>query len=307
MMIGAMSRYSNGGLRLGYLFLLIIVTLAYAGCAYASLYLLPLAFSGGSVLSQVHSATVHATLVIDSENSIRAGAVTLLTGSSLGIAGLVAFLSFGASRRDAEHRVRSSQDELFTKSLEVIDRPDSASAVGAVSLLGSVANARPDLREAAASALFTLARRRIHLSAPLTDDVMSRAVDDLGDRDCVAAAALKAIALVPTDYLRERTPGVISERALEGCDLRGWKIAGVHFVVVSFARSYLWNSKLVDCVFEKCLFVNCDWSGANLIRVQFIECDMTYTNLMSGHGSDVLAKGCKGVDRRSAPDWLSVH
>jgi hypothetical protein len=135
-------------MRLRYFVLLVLITLAYVACA-CGIYALPIALSNATPIAAVPYASVKVRLILDSQSSIRAGAVTLLTASSLGIAGLVAFLSFGAGRKDAERNVRSSQDALFTKALDGIEKSNTASAVGAISLLGSVARDRPDLRESA--------------------------------------------------------------------------------------------------------------------------------------------------------------
>jgi uncharacterized protein YjbI with pentapeptide repeats len=291
-------------MRLRYLWLLIFSTAAYVGCAYAALYALPVALTHTEQFARISDPSGRATLILKSQDSIRSGAVTLLTGSALGIAGLVAFLSFSASRRDAEHQIRSSQDKLFTKALSAIENSDSAASVGSVSLLGSIARDRSDLREPAASALFALTRARVRLSAPLDDHVGNRTVDDLANRDPLAAAALKVIGLMPGSYSRSITAGAIAERGLEGCDLRRWKISGACFEVVSFSRSYLWDSMFIDCKFVKCVFGNVDWAGVQLLRVQFIDCDLSSTNLTSAHGSDVRSSGCIGLIE--TPEWLTV-
>jgi uncharacterized protein YjbI with pentapeptide repeats len=291
-------------MRLRYVWLLLFITAAYVGCAYAVLYALPLALADSKQFAQISDPAVRANLLLQTQGSIRSGAVTLLTGSALGIVGIAAFLTFSAGRRDAERQVRSSQDELFTKALSAIDGSDSASSVGAVSLLGSIAKDRADLRETAASALFTLARSRVRLSQPLDNHIGNRTVDDLVSRDPVTAAALKAIGLVPGSYSRDVTAGVLAERGLEGCDLRRWKISGACFEVVSFSRSYLWDSMFIDCKFVKCVFGNVDWSGAKLLRVEFVECDLSSTNLASAHGTDVRSSGCVGMIQM--PEWLSV-
>ena len=293
-------------MRLRYFVLLALITLAYVACAYAALYALPIALSNATPIAAVPYASVKARLILDSQSSIRAGAVTLLTASSLGIAGLVAFLSFGAGRKDAERNVRSSQDALFTKALDGIEKSNTASAVGAISLLGSVARDRPDLRESAASALFALARDRIRLSTPITGSLRNRTIGDLADRDALAAAALKAIGLVPGSYSRGTTAGIIAERRLEGCDLRKWKVSGARFEIVSFSESYFWDSVFVDCEFVKCVFGHVDWVGVQLLRVHFIGCDLRYTNLQSAHGSDVQVRGCIGLETDDLPEWVSV-
>jgi uncharacterized protein YjbI with pentapeptide repeats len=120
----------------------------------------------------------------------------------------------------------------------------------------------------------------------------------------VAAAALRAIGFVPCGHSHDVTAGVLAERALEGCDLRKWKISGACFEVISFSRSYLWDSMFIDCRFVKCIFGNVDWSGVQLLRVEFIECDLGYTNLARAHGVDVRSSGCIGM--MQMPEWLSV-
>jgi len=293
-------------MRLRYLALLAAVAIAYVLCAYAVLYALPVSLSNTDKFSSVPPGPAKARLVLDSQTSIRAGAVTLLTGSSLVIAGLVGFLSFGAGRKDAERNVRGSQDGLFAKALDLIENPDSATAVGAISLLGWVARERPDLQEPAASALFTLARSRVHLSTPIEDAIENRTIDDLADRDALAAAALKVIGLLPGSYSRVTTAGSIAERRLDGCDLRRWKISGARFELVSFSRSYFWDSVFMDCEFVKCAFGQVDWTGVQLLRTQFIDCDLNFTNLNSARGSDVRVKGCIGLEGNDLPEWISV-
>ncbi len=158
-------------------------------------------------------------------------------------------------------------------------------------------------RNSGACGLLVIRRRK---ERPIDAAIENRTVDDLADRDALAAAALKVIGLVPSSYSRGTTAGIIAERRLEGCDLRKWKISGARFEVVSFSRSYLWDSVFVDCEFVKCVFGHVDWAGVKLLRVHFVDCDLSFTNLKSALGSEVRAKGCIGLKDGDLPEWVSV-
>jgi uncharacterized protein YjbI with pentapeptide repeats len=296
-------------MRPRYLVALGIVTVAYFGAAYLVLEYLPLALSHPSEFRSIQDAGAKVSLQLESENSIRAGAVTLLTASALGVAGFIAFLGFGAGRRDADRNIRISQDQLFRGALDTIAKQDVVASIGAMSLLTSIAIERPDLREAASSTLFALTRSRLRVYRPIEGTLRNRGIDDLADRDALTTAALRCISRVPGVYIKGAESGSVVVRSLEGCDLRKWKISGARFEVVSFVGSYLWDSKFVDCEFIKCTFMQADWTGVELRRVRFTECDLRYTNIGDANGLKVYAKKCLGVDSDhlvTCPEWLTV-
>jgi hypothetical protein len=294
-------------MRIRHLGLLILITALYGLCAYGVLYLLPKSHLDDSLLNSVNDPTERAKLTIEAQNSIRDGAVTLLTGSALGIAGLVAFLSYGSARRDAERSNRMSQDELFSKALTMVGHPERPARIGAISIIGSVAEDRQDLRPCASATLFALIRERIQISEPLTCDVDGRSVLRLADRDPVSSAALRVLGNLP---LPNRSPtlgaGAVVDRRLDICDLRRWEIAGGRFEMIVFSSSYLWDSSFIDCIFFKCVFHQVDWTGVRLRNVKFIESDLNYTNLAIAQGIGVEARGCMGLTAAKIPDWLQV-
>jgi Pentapeptide repeats (9 copies) len=296
-------------MRLRYLVALGIVTLAYVGCSYLVLDYLPLALSHSAEFRSVRQVGTRVSLQLESQDSIRAGAVTLLTASALGVAGFIAFLGFSAGRRESDRNIRISQDQLFNGALDTIAKQDATASIGAISLLTSIAIERPDLREAASSTLFALTRSRLKASRPIEGTLRNRNIDDLTDRDYLTAAALRCISRVPSVYIKGAESGSIVVRSLEGCDLRKWKIAGARFEVVSFAGSYLWDSAFIDCAFIKCSFSQVDWAGAELRRVRFTECDLQYTNIREASGLAVQAENCLGMDPDHlpvCPEWLTI-
>jgi Pentapeptide repeats (9 copies) len=292
-------------MRFRYVMLVAVVTAIYGVAAYFVLAYLPSAIALPRAVVALANASAKAQLVMDSETSIRSGGVTLLTGSTLGALGLAAFLTFGAGRRDAERIARKSQDELFTRSLEMIGSADPSVAAGAASLVGSLAQTRVDLRSAASAALFSVVRQQVRLSDTTSGFRVDGDIGLLADRNTLAAAALKALGQLPGFFERE-TGGRVLERRLSGCDLRGWQIAGARYELVTFATSFLCDSSFVDCEFVKCVFGQVDWTGATLRRVRFVECDLEFTNLEAAHGFEVKAERCLGTDSANAPLWLAT-
>jgi hypothetical protein len=291
--------------RAKYVILFLAVTALYICAGYAVLWPLPSRLSSFNDFSSIADPAVQARLFVDSQASIRTGAVSLLAGSVLGIAGIVAVLTFAAARRDATGVLRKSQDDLFTKALEFIAKSEIPSAVGAISLLTDLSNARPDLHDAVMTTLFVSARRPLRLSGPIVDDLSGRSIAELSDREPVAAAALRAIASIPLATARVRR-GEILRRRLDKCDLRRFGIDGGRFELINFAGSYLWDTRFVDCAFIKCVFLHADWSGAQLADVEFVGCDLSLTNLGDADGSNVTARECALDPATANLNWLSL-
>ncbi len=293
-------------MRLRDVLLIVLSIVVYGVLAYGAVYYLPEVIPQAAQVRALPGGATKAALVENEEQSVRSSAVTLLTGSALGAAGLVAFLTFGTGRRDAERNVRKSQDELFMNALNMVGSEDVPVAAGAISILGSVAHERVDLRDAAAAALFAVARRGIRLSSPLdynsTDD---RNVDRLADRETLAASALRILGRGSVAYVGGGA-GVVVDRRLDGSDLRRWEISGARYEIVTFSGSYFWDAAFIDCEFIKCSFAQADWSGAKLRRVRFVECDLSFSNLTSAVGSDVQMDRCKGLEDIQIPNWMTV-
>lgn len=275
----------------------------YGLLAYGAIYYIPAVVPEPKEVLSLPDASTKAQLLVTSETSIRSNAVTIVTGSALGAVGLAAFLTFGAGRRDAERNVRKSQDDLFTKALDMIGNEDGPIVTGAISLLGSVAHSRDDLRMATASALFTVVRQRLRVSNPIACSAENRCVDILADRDSLAASALRVLGNVSGRYVDGKA-GVVVERRLDGCDLRRWEITNARYEVVTFSGSYFWDASFIDCDFVKCVFAQADWTGASFRRVRFVECDLSLTNLDSADGFEVEVRKCIGIDFSTIPEWV---
>lgn len=292
-------------MRLRYMLLIVLSVVGYGLLAYGAVYYLPKIVPEDAQVQALPGGATKAGLVENAELSVRTSAVTLLTGSALGAAGLVAFLTYGTGRRDAERNVRKSQDELFMKALDMVGSVEVPIAAGAISILGSVARERADLRDAAAAALFGVARRGIRLSSPLDCTTNNRSVDLLADRETLAASALRTLGHGSVAYVRGGA-GVIVDRRLDGSDLRRWEISGARYEIVTFSNSYFWDAAIMDCEFIKCSFAQADWTGANLRRVRFVECDLSFSNLTSAVGFEVKVDRCRGLTGNIVPDWMTV-
>ena len=99
---------------------------------------------------------------------------------------------------------------------------------------------------------------------------------------------------------------MIIDRRLDGSDLRRWEISDARYEVVTFSGSYFWDATFIDCEFIKCSFAQADWTGANLRRVRFVECDLSFSNLTSAVGSEVHADRCKGLEDIAIPTWMTI-
>lgn len=292
-------------MRLRDVLLILLSIVVYGVLAYVGLYYVPKIVPLAAQVRALPGGSTKAGLVEGEEESVRSSAVTLLTGSALGAAGLVAFLTYGTGRKDAERNVGKSQDELFMKALDMVGSADVPVAAGAISILGTVAHERADLRDAAAAALFAVARRRIRLSSVLDCSIANRDVDRLADRDTLAASALRILGHGSVAYVHGGA-GVIIDRRLDGSDLRRWEVSDARYEVVTFSGSYFWDAALIDCEFIKCSFAQVDWTGANLRRVRFLECDLSFSNLISAVGLEVHANRCRGLQGTSIPNWMTV-
>jgi hypothetical protein len=282
-----------------------IAVLAYPVLAYLALSYLPMELSPTAYLDHLKNPETIASLLLSSQSSIRSGAVTLLTGSFLGIAGGAAILSFGAGRRDAERNVRNSQDRLFTDALGMLASEEPAIAIGATSMLGTLAKLREDLREPASSALYAVVRTQIRLTGSISWEQNGSDLALLADRNTLAASALRVLGRISCSPDGGRASLVMGRR-LDNCDLRGWEMVGGEFDLVTFSRSYFWDARLIDCKFRSCVFSHADWTGASLTRVEFVKCDLSFNNLGLAAGADVVVTDCIGVADAMGSEWLTV-
>jgi uncharacterized protein YjbI with pentapeptide repeats len=272
-------------------FICLVLTVVYSVLAIFTLYKAPELLVAAGSFDTVPDAYHRERLVVDAQNSARTSAVAVLTSSALGVAGLVALVSYTTSRRDAQRSQTESQDELFTRSLELLASPSEVVLVGALSTLAGVAKARDDLRRPTLAIFFMLLRSRRHLDDPIDRTIEARACADLQDRDPVAAAALRLVGDVPLPSLDSSGAGLITARSLEGSDLRRLALHDVELELVDFSGSYFWDAKLVDCTFKRCLFPLTDWHGAMLRRVRFVECDLRQVDLSVAQQHDVSVEG----------------
>lgn len=231
-------------------------------------------------------------LLVAERVSVRAGGVALLGGSALGAAGLIAFLAYTGTRRDAAHLQRKNDNDLFAKALELVAEPDKPTAVGAVALMTDLAKSRPDLGRAAAVVAFQLVRTQCLMTNRLVATPQNRTPGSLADRARVAVVALELIGSVAPPSARS---GAVLRRELDLCDFRGLRLNAVHFELVNFANSVFWDCRLADCSFHKCSLGQTDWLGAKLRGVVFRECDLTAVDFATVDLSDVRFEHCTGA------------
>jgi hypothetical protein len=283
-------------MRRRHVLIFLLGSVAYIVLAYFILVVLPDSLISDSAYGQVSDTNIRYRYIVDARNSVRTSAVAVLTGSALGVAGLVAALTFFVARRDETAAQRKSQDDLYSTSLGQLKERDPAVVVGALALMTNIAVTRRDLRAPTAAILFLLIRSGIHLDGPVVDLPEEREVAELIDRQPIPSAALSFAGQIPLDGGFRVEGGNILRRRLDTCDFRKWSIDGARFELVDFLGSYFWGAKVIDCIFVKCVFAQTDWAGARLRRVEFHECDMNLADLSSAELAEVTFYRCIGRD-----------
>jgi hypothetical protein len=275
-----------------------VVLLTFAVCLYMLLCYVALEVVPNAIVSNDSYTSLGAAereqLLVNARNSVRTAAVTLLTGSVLGVAGFVGLLAFVNARREAERNERESQDSLFSSSLKSLDQINDSAILGAVAVMASVANRRIDLQGPASAVLFSLVRGRRALTASLSPTPDQLNVADLTDRDALSAACLRFIGELPLAE-RQVNEGAIMRRKLSGCDLRRLEVDNVRYELVNFTGTYFWESRLAQVTFVKCILKDTDWRGARLDDVRFEDCDVRLADFSSATRTDVEFLRCIGL------------
>jgi hypothetical protein len=170
-------------MRLKYVLVLVVATIAYLAIGTFTVAVVPGRVIPLDSFGAVTADDQRLRLVLDAQNSVRSGAVALLSGSALGIAGLVTFLTFSYSRRESDRVHRTSQDTLFTSALAALSSDNDATVVGAASMISSLARIRSDLRRSASATLFALLREKCRVTNPIAATEANRSRAELHDRD----------------------------------------------------------------------------------------------------------------------------
>lgn len=279
-------------MRLHHLSVLLLLVCLYVFGCYLAVAVLPDLIVPDTSYATLET-TERETLIVNARNSVRTAAVTLLTGSALGVVGFVGLLTFVNARRDADRNERVSQDALFSEGLKVLNGQDAAVVVGAVTSMANVAQKRVDLRVSVLASLFTLVRRNCALVSALSPTPEQLNVRDLIDRDPTSAVCLRLIGELSLGA-DQTTSGAVLRRRLDGCDFRRIDLDNVSYVLVNFSGSYFWECRLHYVTFVKCVFRNTDWRGATLDHVRFESCDLSLADFSSAVRRDVELVGCTG-------------